>query len=173
MKQKNKVMLIITQNIPQVVKEGGVIIPAFSNKVEFSSETVQPVTAENVASLAIVALNHYMKVERLQSNTGFKLSKPLTMEMIVNGRSGTIDKLKFTMNAERLAKKLESAPELVAAVFTSLPNVGGLTANKALNFMTMGGKTLLADAVKQLDNAQLVETVETPKIAESVPAIVE
>ena len=168
MKQKNKVTLVVSQNIPAQVKEGGVTIPAFTNRVEFSSETMQIVNAENVAAFAICALKQYMTVNRLQGATGFKLSKPLAIDFIVNGRNHSANRVKFTMNPERLAKKLETMPELVAAIFTPLPNVGGLTKARALNFVKDAGKTVLADAIKKLE---VLDVIDENK--ETVPVIPE
>lgn len=145
---KNRVVLVCEQNIPETVSEGGRISPAFSNRMEAVSETMQEVSVENVANWALCQLKRYMTMKRLQGKTGFKLSKEITVSLTVNGRT-EIDGMKFSLNAERLEKAFQKTPKLVGLMFTTVPNVGGLTTQKAMNFVFGEGKQLLAAAKKE------------------------
>jgi hypothetical protein len=91
----------------------------------------------------------------------------------VNSKSETTQ-MKFSLNEDRLRRVFETCPKLLAAVFAPTPGIGGLTTQKALNYIFNEGKLVLAAAKKEklIDSlpgeseviVPLQDNVEVPEI---------
>lgn len=160
--QKNDVVVKISQHIPSYVNKAGNTILPFDNEVEFRSASVQETTAENVAIFAMCSLKKYLTIKRLQGKIGFKMSKDVKIEIAVNNKVGETE-MKFSLNLDRMQRAFEKSPTLVAAVFTSVPNHGGLTVAKGLKWAGMEGKLVLAAARKE-DVAGLLQEANDESI---------
>lgn len=153
MKKLNNVWAKITQTIEETDRK-----KPFSNTVEFSDSTAQQVTSGVFSDWLICKLRHYLKIQRLQKQTGFKMNDKVEIELGVNGKKNRIS-MKLSLNVERLEKLLEDSPELVAEVFTPSPTLSGLIkGGKELAHSYIHGdqrKVVLAKATKnakELDN---------------------
>ena len=159
MRTKNGVTMLVSQHIPAYVTSKGSPVEEFNNEHEFTSETVQELTAEQAALWAVCALKKYQKMQRLQRKTGFKMSKDVSIKFSVNNRSESVS-MKFSLNVDRLNGLLDRTPELFAEAFTMNPSIGGLNKTKALNYInTLPSKVILAGKVlNEIENADVLST---------------
>lgn len=168
--KKNVVKVVFSQHLDYDTKgrggkEGRNI--KYDNDWAVVNETVRELSAENIASWLIGQLGHFMAMMRLQGKTGFKLSKPIRVEVYVNNKKAETFEWKFSMNLDRVETLLNKQPELVARAFTKYNNVADSTVETAMKYLTDGraGRTIIAPAKKK---AEL-----NPSVAEDLPLIEE
>lgn len=155
---KNKVTATFSQNLAWVDKHGNP--KTFEALQEFSTTTLTELTGKKVGLWIVGVLGNHIKLERLQGRTGFKLSKPVKMEITVNNRSEQMG-YKMTLSYKRIAKLLEKSKLIVAASFAPAPGIGQITDEKVINYLTASDSIVIAPAKKQkqLVNAEGIEPV--------------
>lgn len=111
---KNVIVAIFRQNLSNVNKKGELI--EFNAEQKFMGETAQAMSANHVGLWLLGQLKHFMKLQRLQGKTGFKLSKPIELTLMVNNKTEKFG-FKFSLSLERIERLIEKTPELVQAAF--------------------------------------------------------
>jgi|GEM_PF-6415235 len=184
MRTTNKVSVRFSQDLsyvgPSRKGKDGVVKPGrlitFGNEMVFSDETEEEVTAENVGSWAVAKVGHALKLMRLQGKTGFKISKPIVMEVTINGKRVELSYWKMSLNLDRIERIMGKSPELLAYAFTGYKhNVSKSTAKDGFAFLAnaASGKTLLAPAVTNnpLLPAVNTEGLEELEVEETQPVV--
>lgn len=160
---KNVVKLLVSQHIPAYTTTSGTLVDAYNNEVEFINETIQEVSAENLGLWGLCSLKKYQRMQRLQKQTGFKMSKMIDVKVSVNNRTELVS-TKFSLNIDRLTSLFNTMPELLAEAFTMAPSIGGLTKAKALNYISIvPAKLILAKHAKE----QEIEYTDIPALPTS------
>ncbi len=168
---KNVVKLLVSQHVPSYVTKAGTEIDAYNNEVEIINETKQEITAENLGLWCICGLRKYQKMQRLQKQIGFKMSKMIDITVSVNNKTEKVS-TKFSLNVDRLTSLFERTPELLAEAFTMAPSIGGLTKTKALAYISMApAKLVLAKHVNE--PVLQLEAVSVPAAEEHIPTTFE
>lgn len=146
---KNVIKAIFSQNLSHV-KENGEIVE-FKEKQEFFAETAQAITASTLALWCLGQVKHFVKLSRLQGETGFKMSKPIELMLTVNNKTEKLG-FKFSLNAERLERLIEKTPELVQEAFTPAPTPAAIIANPKVitNYLLNKGDNVIAKAAKEV-----------------------
>lgn len=165
-REVNTFLMKVSQHIPASVN-GESMIAAFDSEVEFQTETAQEITAENFAAWAIENLDNWLHIQRLQGKQGLKLSKDVEITFAINGKEQKTF-TKFTMNKERLVKKLHTMPELLVRVFrVATPMYKATIANAEKRILEINNTVL---APRKLKEPKLEEVkVEEPLQVEDAP----
>ena len=159
---KNIVTAHFTQNLSSVNKAGEMVY--FDQDQTFSSDTLTEITSRKVGLWLIGVLKHFIKLSRLQGSTGFKMSKPIELELSVNNKTETM-RFKFTLSAKRLTNLLERYPSLVCEAFMPSPAIGNITEAKIEQYFNHAEDLVIAPAKKQ---KQLVEaSTESLEVSDS------
>lgn len=134
MKQKNSIVVRISQELPSYTNSKNEVVPERSYAAEFTDETVEEITTEKAANFLHLNVLRTLRLAELEKQDTFKLSKPVIVAMAINGKEGQMT-TKLSLNYERWVKLLETAPEHIGIMFTKITNVGRLTDGEASKFV--------------------------------------
>ena len=148
---KNKVTATFSQNLTWVDKQGNP--RTFENEQEFSTETLTELTGKKVGLWIVGVLGNYIQLARLQGRQGFKMSKPVAMEIRVNNRSESMG-YKMTLSHKRIAKLLERSKLLVGKSFAPAPAIGSITEGQVTQYLLTADSLVIAPAKKQKQLAE-------------------
>lgn len=149
---KNVVTAMFLQSFAWINKAGEP--KTFDEEQEFFTDTIQEISAKELALWLLAQCKHFIKLQRLQGKKGFMLSKPITLKLKVNNREVSYG-FKFSLSLPRLEKLLQVQPELVAESFVVAPHIKNTSG--LLNYITgAGANMLIAKAVKQIEAPQIV-----------------
>lgn len=154
---ENKVTAHFTQNLSWTNKAGE--LKSFNEDQTFTSDTLTEITSRKVGLWLIGVLKHFIKLSRLQGRTGFKMSKPVELELSVNNKSERMD-FKFTLAIGRIEGLLTKYPALVTEAFQPAPAIGGITREKVVAYFTNGENLVIAPSITK-ETKQITDAEET------------
>lgn len=167
---KNIVQVRFSQNLTWVNKAGET--KQFSEDQTFTTDTLTEVTSRKVGLWTIGVCKHFIKLSRLQGRTGFKMSKPVEMEITINNKTEKVS-TKFTLSISRIESLLSKYPALVTEAFMPSPAIGNITTEQVKKYFTNAENLVIAAAVpKGLPAANEEENdVETIDIEAEVTTV--
>ena len=146
---KNVITAVFSQNLTSVNKAGEVV--NFSEKQTFAGETEGELTANIVSLWLLGQVKHFVKLQRLQGKTGFKMSKDIDLSLTVNRKTEKFG-FKFSLSLERIERLIERTPELVQEAFTPARTVSQVSKSLegAKSYLLERGNVVIAPAIKRL-----------------------
>lgn len=154
----NMVTAVFDQNLTSTNKAGE-IVEFHSGVQAFSTETLTELTSEKVGLWLIGVLKHFIRLQRLQGRTGFKMSKPVDLKLSVNNKTENLS-FKFTLSISRIKNLLDRYPAMVTEAFLPSPAIG--TINKAAieRYFVNAETIVLAPAIKKAELSDIEEVKE-------------
>ena len=162
---KNKVTVTFSQNLAWVDKHGNP--KTFEDEQTFSTTTLTELTGRKIGLWMVGVLGNHIQLQRLQGRTGFKLSKPVQMEVTVNNRTESMG-YKMTLSYKRIAKLLEKSKLLVGKSFAPAPAIGNISDAQVEQYLMASDSIVIAPAKKA---KQLAEKVDVPADMPVVDAV--
>jgi len=146
---KNVIVAVFAQHLTSVNKAGEVI--SFDEEQKFVGETEQALTANVVSLWLLGQVKHFVKLQRLQGKTGFKMSKDIELTLMVNKKTEKFG-FKFSLSIDRIERLIEKTPHLVQEAFTPARTPSQVIASLegAKNSLLERGNFVIAPAVKKL-----------------------
>jgi len=151
-------MAVFAQHLTSVNKGGNVV--TFDEEQKFVGETEQAMTANAVSLWLLGQVKHFVKLQRLQGKTGFKMSKPIDLTLTVNKKTEKFG-FKFSLSLERIERLIERTPELVQEAFTPARTPSQVIASLegAKSYLLERGNSVICPAVKAKKVVAVIEEV--------------
>ena len=155
-REKNKVKVILTQDIPASVNVNG-FSEDTHNEAEFSDESTSEIDSRKLGLWVLCVVKQFVELARLQGKKGFNLNKPIDMLIKVNAKEAKV-RFKFSLNIEKLLVLAQRNPELIAVAFRPVPSIGALSGSKALEYLTTDKPFVIAESTTKKEKSLSIVT---------------